>query len=251
MQLPQQPSKHVKPFIREDLITRTMHFSIVEIQSRMSLMDPYALDLEYTRLMMGFLLFVPDPGRITMIGLGGGSLAKFCHRHLPRARIEVIEINPHVIELRKEFHVPRNDRRFRVVEGDGARFVAVHPGHSDVLLVDGYDYDGQPSRLCSKRFYDDARRSLRPGGVLVANLHTRHCDHALHLQRLGESFLGDLLIVECSDTSNAIVFARVSGALHLPGRDAGRRAGALAHDTAEQLQPSLDRVATALNERCQ
>ena len=46
--------------------------------------------------MMGFLLFKPEPGNIAMIGLGGGSLAKFCHRDLPRSRIQAIEINPHV-----------------------------------------------------------------------------------------------------------------------------------------------------------
>ena len=37
--------------------------------------------------MMGFLLFKPQPRSIGMIGLGGGSLAKFCYRYLSRTRI--------------------------------------------------------------------------------------------------------------------------------------------------------------------
>ena len=116
------PGQHVKPFVYENLTSKALLFSICEIQSRMRLEDPYALDLEYTRTMMGFLLFQPDPKQIAMIGLGGGSLAKFCHRHLPRARIQVVEINPHVISLRDEFHVPPDDERFRVIHGDAEGF---------------------------------------------------------------------------------------------------------------------------------
>jgi hypothetical protein len=39
----------------------------------MRLKEPYALDLEYTRAMMGFLLFRREPSDIALIGLGGGS----------------------------------------------------------------------------------------------------------------------------------------------------------------------------------
>jgi spermidine synthase len=249
MQLPQQPPKHSKPFIREDLVSRSMYFSIADIQSRMSLMHPYALDLEYTRLMMGFLVFVPDPRRITMIGLGGGSLAKFCYRYLPQARVEVLEINPHVLELRKEFHVPRNNRRFRVIEGDGTRFVAANPGHCDALLIDGFDCEGQPENLCSRQFYDDARDSLRPGGVLAVNLHAGHPSHEVHLERLRDSFGGDVLEVDSTDSNNCIVFARVGGRLSRSHDSDRRRTAALAPDGASQLQRTLARVAAAAGQR--
>src|SRR5262249_337568 len=107
--------QHVKPFIYESLSSKALHFSIGEIQSRMQLSDPDALNLEYTGTMMGFLMFNPDPASIAMIGLGGGSLAKFCHRYLPRATLQVVEINPHVIAMRDEFHVPRDGAHFRVI----------------------------------------------------------------------------------------------------------------------------------------
>jgi spermidine synthase len=245
MQLPQQPPKHIKPFVREDLVSRSMYFSIVEIQSRMSLLDPYALDLEYTRLMMGFLFFVPDPRQITMIGLGGGSLAKFCFRYLPRARVEVLEINPHVLELRKEFHVPRDSRRFRVIEGDGARFVAARRGHCDALLIDGFDYDGQPEDLCSARFYDDARDSLRPGGILAVNLHAGHAHHEVHLERLRNAFGGEMVTIDSTDSNNRVVFARAGGRLNASHGSGRRRTSALASDGASQLQRALARVADA------
>ena len=80
----------------------------------MQTQDPHALDLQYTRTMTGFLSFKPKPRHIGMIGLGGGSLAKFCHRYLPSARIEIVEINPHVLALRDEFWIPPDDARLTI-----------------------------------------------------------------------------------------------------------------------------------------
>lgn len=100
------PAHHIRPFIYENANSKALHFSISDIQSCMRIDDPNALALEYTRTMMGFLLFRPEPRSIGMVGLGGGSLAKFCYHHLPGARIQIAEINPLVIALRDEFHIP-------------------------------------------------------------------------------------------------------------------------------------------------
>jgi len=75
----------------------------------MRLDDPDALCLAYTRKMMAFLLFNSGPRRMLQLGLGGGSLAKFCYRHLPDALITVLEIDSHVLALREEFRVPLDD----------------------------------------------------------------------------------------------------------------------------------------------
>ncbi len=163
--------------------------------------------------MMGFLLFHPMPGRIGMIGLGGGSLAKFCYRYLPQADITVLEINPHVIALRDEFSVPPDDARFRVIRADGARYVRAHESAFDVLLVDGYDSDGLPGVLCSKRFYDDAFDCLRPGGVMAANIHLGNEEFSLLVARVGRSFNGKALTVKERESGNAVVFARKDRAL--------------------------------------
>jgi spermidine synthase len=201
------PAQHVKPYVFENRGTKALHFSLHEIQSRMRLDDPDALDLEYTRTMMGFLLFVPDPRRIGMVGLGGGSLAKFCHRHLPAARIEVVEINPHVLALRDDFQVPPDGERLQVVLGDGARFVRQRAQAFDVLMIDGFDSEGMPEGLATQRFYDDCHAALRPGGLLVVNLHLGDARYQVLVDRLRRSFDDAVLAVHDSDGSNSIVFA--------------------------------------------
>jgi spermidine synthase len=199
---------HVKPFVHQTQKIKSLHFSIAEIQSCMELARPDWLDLAYTRTMMGFLLFHPRPLRIGMIGLGGGSLAKFCYRHLPEADITVLEINPHVIALRHDFSVPADDSRFRVIRADGSRYVRAHERAFDVLLVDGYDSDGLPGVLSSKRFYDDVFDCLRPSGVVAANIHLCNEEFSLLVARVGRSFHSAPLAVKEHESGNAILFAR-------------------------------------------
>jgi spermidine synthase len=236
---------HVVPFVYETLTSKALHFTIGEIQSRMRLDDPFALDLDYTRTMMGFLLFVPEPRRISMIGLGGGSLAKFCHRYVPAAHIDVVETNPHVVALRDEFHVPRDDRRFRVIVGDGARYVREHRGGCDILIVDGFDNEGQASELCTSRFYDDARDMLAADGMLVVNMHVDHRRHETYVTRIRAAFGQAVLAVDEADGGNQILFARKAAAFApAPSRAFGDTPG-LSKTAAKQLRSAFQRVRTA------
>ena len=149
---------------------RTLEFQGGDIQSEMLLSRPHALVLEYARAMMCFALFVPHPRHILMVGLGGGSLVKFCYRHFPHTRITVLEISAAVIALRAAFHVPPDDARLRIVHADAADFLRTAPAGIDVILVDGFDAGGMPAELGSAAFYLDCRRALVDGGVLVANI---------------------------------------------------------------------------------
>src|SRR5882724_6370671 len=82
-----------KPFIVDNGRRRFLHFDFDAVQSAMETQDPHKLTLAYTRKMMAFLLFKRDPGRILLLGLGGGSLAKFCYKHLGSVALTAIEVN--------------------------------------------------------------------------------------------------------------------------------------------------------------
>ncbi len=201
------PLRFPRPFVEDTGATRALHFAKDEVQSRMDVRDPHALYLPYTRMMMGFLLFVPAPVHLGMIGLGGGSLAKFCHRHLPRTRITVVELNPYVIALRETFRVPPDDARFEVHEADGAAFLRETTLRFDVLLVDAYDETGLPEPLATQRFFDDCHSALSEDGMLVVNLHADHPQHTIHVDRIRRSFDGAALVVDDTARDNRIVFA--------------------------------------------
>jgi spermidine synthase len=240
------PSEHVKPFVHQTLDTKTLQFSISEIQSRMQTLRPDTLELAYTRTMMAFLLFKPEPQSVAMIGLGGGSLAKFCYRHLPTARIKVVEINPHVIALRDTFCVPPDDRRFTVRCGDGADFVK-HPSFSpEVLLVDGFDAEGQPPALCSQTFYDNCLEALAPGGLMVVNLHSAQPACATCIARIERAFGHAVLVVSDVDCSNTIVFASKDARFGQISAGLGRKPRHLDRQAWAELAPARQEVIHAL-----
>lgn len=238
----------VKPFISETLGSKSLYFSISAIQSSMNLMQPDALVLEYTRTMMGFLLFNPRPDHIAMIGLGGGSMAKFCYRYLPRTRIVVVEINPHVLALRDAFLIPPDDSRFKVLLGDGALFVRHPPKLFDVLLVDGFDLRGLPAGLCSQRFYGHCYEALHPGGILVVNLHYQHPQFDACVARVRAAFKGEIKVIVEPDADNATVFACKGHQLQPPPRDTEPRPPGLPQAAWDQLADAFAHIVRGLRQ---
>lgn len=233
--MPPDPALHV-PATPPRVVTRgdyrTLEFAPGDVQSEMRLSRPWALVLAYTRAMMCFALFVPRPRHIVMVGLGGGSLAKFCLRAFPHARITVIELRADVIALRDQFAVPPDDARFRIVHADATDYLAAMPACADVLVLDGFDVAGLPPALASSAFYGDCRRALRPGGVLVANLFNYDPAWQAMLARLDDVFLGQLCWFDDIAGNNHVVFALHSGPragrlLRLIQRRQGRGAGLL------------------------
>lgn len=209
---PVDASAFDSPFVFSADGHKSLYFTLDQLQSRMCSAHPDQLEVDYTRTMMGFLLFNSRPARIAMIGLGGGSLLKFCYRHLPNSLLTMVEINPKVIALRHEFEVPEDAQRIELVCADGADFVrdaaANNPIGYDVLLVDGFDSEGLAPSLCSQRFYNDCYQALSPQGVMVANLHHDDPKHALFTARIRLAFDGNLLEVASQEKSNSILFAR-------------------------------------------
>src|SRR5689334_20507653 len=119
----------------------------------MRVAEPFALALDYTRCMMAFLLLHPEPRRALMIGLGGGSLAKFFHRHFRRTRVRVVELDERIVATaRTRFALPPDDARLSVEVGDGAE--ALTPECCDVLVVDAFDDEIHVPKLAAERFYE-------------------------------------------------------------------------------------------------
>ena len=242
------PAQHcVAPYVQSADNGLSLHFTPTELQSRMSTRSPWLLDVDYTRTMMGFLLLNPAPQRIAMVGLGGGSLPKFCYRYLPHSHITVVEINPHVIALRQQFQVPDDDARFSVVQADGAVWVAEQSAVFDVLVIDGFDQDGQPAALCSQQFYDDCAQSLAPHGVLAVNLHVENPDYPVWVARLQRSFAGQTLEVLSPEKCNSIVFATHTAGLRSRAVSVACSMQALPAEAQKHLRPELARIAWQLN----
>lgn len=186
-----------------------MHLGDDAIQSRMRLDRPDELSLAYTRAMMGALLFAPRARDFLMIGLGGGSLARFIHRRLPRARTTAVEINSQVvIAARTMFGLPKEGPRFNTVLGDGSRVVRTLPEAGfDVVLLDAYCGGRQVPSITRRVFYKRVRNTLRPRGVLVVNCIADQPELRGYLDNLCRAFDGRVWAVPTPPDDNLVVFA--------------------------------------------
>jgi len=234
------------PVIQETALSKSLVFTDLDIQSRMSLARPDELQFEYTRLMMAALLFNAQPQNVLMVGLGGGSLVKFCYKHLTRARITVVEINPHVIALRKTFLIPDDDARLQVVQMDAADFVADSAQEFDLIFIDGFDHQGLPEQLCSAKFYSDCRALLTPEGLMVANLPRFSAYLQIYIDRVESVFEAPSVVVQAPGTTNSVLFAMKDPVRTKLLSFSRKKPDHLSEEAWQQVMPSLARTYLAM-----
>jgi len=197
--------------IEEDGV-RVLQIGGRAIQSAMRLEAPDAIELDYVRAMMAFLLFCPKPREVLMVGLGGGSMARFIHQRMPDTRVTVAEINPGVVTVaRKYFHFPEEDERLEILIGDGAEVVPSRPASCDVLVIDGFVDGKAPDALCTLSFYEAAFAALRETGVMVANFMADDKRIERHLERIAASFGRKATLLLAEERDNLIAFALRGG----------------------------------------
>lgn len=207
---------------------RSLHLGGTMVQSAMKLSTPNDLVLAYTQHMMGFLLFHPTPKQVLMIGLGGGSLAKFFYHHMPQTKTTVIEINSQMVTAaRQYFLLPNDDERLQIVITDGHAFLANNAPNADVLLIDGFDNGCQVASLCSQEFYQLAYNSLNKNGILVVNLLSRDKAVKDYVKRIENSFNRHVVSIMSEARGNLIVFALKNSPGKLPWDELKKRAKAL------------------------
>jgi spermidine synthase len=196
-----------KPFVVDDGKSRFLYFNVRLMQSEMSLQAPNDLAIRYTQKMMAFLLFQPKPKRLVLIGLGGGSLIKFCHHRLPGTHLTAVELDPHVIAFRDTFLVPADGPRLQVLQADGAAYIAEAEKGIDVLLVDAFDKTGFAPSLANREFFENAYAKLSGNGVMVINLAGEKETYAGLIGEVMHVFDDQVIVISVPDDGNHVLYA--------------------------------------------
>jgi spermidine synthase len=155
-----------------------MQFTIRYDQRNQSCIDrqqPKHMVFPYTRMMMASLLVAPAPKRILMLGLGGGTLPMALDEVLPDTRQDVVEIDPAVTRVARDFFGFAPSERVKVIAEDGRVFVkrAVQKGERyDLVMLDAFNGDYIPEHLMTREFLEEVRKLLGDDGVLAANTFT-------------------------------------------------------------------------------
>ena len=149
--------------------TRYMDFDNLR-QSAMLLSDPWELRLRYTRFLGLALAFQPDPRRVLILGLGGGSFPKRLYRDFPQVVVDVVDIDPEIIAIAKRYFQVPEDSRLRLHRWDGRRFLHETRDTYDLIFLDAYNSDTIPFHLTTREFYREVEAHLAPGGFVVSNI---------------------------------------------------------------------------------
>lgn len=227
--------------ISEEAGVRYLQFGAHWIQGAMRIRRPWDLELEYSRDMMFPMLLRgrPWPRSILQIGLGAGSTAKFMYRHMPWARIEVVEIDPEVaITAWTFFGLPAESRRFRVEFEDGYRYMAQSRSRYDLILLDGFDAKALPGRMDSPAFYRHCRARLSRDGMLVVNLLSKRGPATAGLRRLRKAFGGRVIALPRNE-ANTVAIATLGRSFSLDREALEQRAAALRRRTGLDLRPTI------------
>lgn len=215
---------------------RCLHFDSPWIQGAMQVSNPSNLVFLYTRQMMGWLLFLGTSSvkRIDMLGLGAGSLTRYCLKHT-KADIHCVEWNPVVTEFCYQyFKLPRQNKRLSITHDDAQVWVADEDNHqsSQVLLVDLYDYTAQGPVADSLEFYENCYKVLDNYGILVVNLFGHHPSYRKNIVHIKKAFSQRVLTFDETEDGNRIVLAFKGPKLEVTKEDFLARARVLQRHTA-------------------
>lgn len=235
----------------EEAGVRFLHFGSEWVQGAMRIARPYALELEYTREMMGCLLLRAEtdwPKRILQVGLGAASLTKFWHRYRPDAHQTILEINPDVLAMAyASFKLPHDPARIAIHIEDAVVWMAEACRKKfDCLMVDGYDENARFGALGSEAFYADCRRHLSKNGVMVLNLFGRSKGFTRQVDALRVVFKGRVLALEPIEGGNAIAFAWVGEWPVLDAQSLQERAMELRSEMGINFSGTVARVVRAV-----
>ena len=173
--LHEERSVYTRIIVEDERNLRCLKFTLVRENSRQTCMDrndPQRLVFDYAKMTLSALLLKPDPKRILIIGLGGGTLPNALRDILPSAVIDTVEIDEAVVRVAKQFFGFVADEQNRVYVQDARVFgkrAALRGEQYDLIILDAFDGEYIPEHLMTVEFLSEMRGLLSDDGVLVAN----------------------------------------------------------------------------------
>lgn len=143
-------------------------------ESRISLNPPYASESNYTRYFHLAFLLKPEIRRALFIGAGGGVGPRAFHMHDPAMEIDVVDIDPKVLEVARTHFYLDDAENIRLHAVDGRSFVRdAPPEYYDAIILDAFTIGGRiPFHLVTREFIELCRSRLTPGGVFLMNINS-------------------------------------------------------------------------------
>lgn len=170
--------------------------------------DPTYLGFAYTKVAFVGLALTEEPRRIMIVGLGGGTMPMFLRHYYPEATIDVVDIDPDVVHVAKEYFGFREDAKLRAHVGDGRKFVETVREPYDVIFLDAFGTRNVPPHLTTVEFMRAVKRAVGPQGVVIGNIWGRPVNPLYDsMVRTYQEVFEELFILDVPGTTNKILLA--------------------------------------------
>jgi len=188
------------------------------VETLMDLRQPHVLQHAYARGAMAAFLYRPDAASCLLVGLGGGSMVRFINHHFPGLRLDVVELDPAIVAVARDFFGTTETARTRILVADGREYLERATQRYDLILIDAHlhpgertDASGHPLSLQSDAFYLSIHRRLNAGGVVMFNI-LSGADAQRYIDGIRGAFFATQ-VYHAGGTGNLIVFASPQGPL--------------------------------------
>lgn len=140
------------------------------LQSGMYVEDPVRSDFQYTEYFHLVWVFKQDIRTVLFLGLGGGSAQKKFHADYPDLDIDIVEIDPVVVEVAQQYFHFSSGSRLHVIVDDARTYLANTDKRYDLIIHDAYYCETVPFHLITREFFQMAVTRLTPTGIFAFNL---------------------------------------------------------------------------------
>ncbi len=186
-------------------------------ETEIDLSDSTNLTIEYTRLFMSTLFFVPNPKNILIVGLGAGAMSNFLQSYYPQTNIDMIEIDGDVVKISREYFGMRESKYTKVHVQDGRVFIKRTKKKYDIVFLDAFRGSFVPFHLKTKEFYKEIKSKLTPNGVVASNLFGGSALYPYDLKTFSEVYKklysfkgqGNVILVAGNDESSELDDAKI------------------------------------------
>jgi spermidine synthase len=159
--------------VYDENLTRTLSFN-GSWETTMSLTNPLGGHFEYTEYFQMPWLWNHDIKRVLMEGLGGGSTPRAYQHYYTNVMVDMVEIDPVVVEVAKKYFNVEETNNFKIHLNDGRVFLRQTTNVYDLILMDAYSTtrygSSLPRQLVTKEFFTLASQHLSTNGVLAYNV---------------------------------------------------------------------------------
>ena len=152
--------------------TRLLRFDRY-VESAILKYPPYRSVASYTDYFHLAFLVKPDIQSALFIGAGGGIGPRTFHAQNPRMTIDVVDIDPKVLEIARTHFFLEDDPHMRTIAKDGRMFLRKAELQYDCIILDAFTTGGRiPFHLVTREFLELCRDKMTADGVFVMNINS-------------------------------------------------------------------------------